>query len=759
VAAGGGPLTRRAVSLVPVAALAAVAGGTFLRVFPLHALTPVLAASVVLPILVSGLLAAGRRSLATSIAASWAAWLLVASVMLFRGTTAHGFLPTTGTMHVLVRSLADSWKAILTTVLPAPARPELLVLVDALVWVAALAGAEIALRTRAVLAPAIPALGVLVAGLVLGVDGPGSDLLLTGLFVALAGLLALVRSPAGPAWRRLLPGSPLVAAVVVATTAAAPLLPFVAAHPFDPRQLVAAPPPAARTVVSPLDQVSAWLLAPDTPLFVVGSPVAENWRLAVLDRFDGAAWSPSGRYVPTGVRVPALAQGPARGDAVDQRISIQGLRGVWLPAADRPASVEGVPVDVDVDSAVLVDLVPLRPGVRYEVRSLVPHYSEAELQNAVPASGAEAAASLALPDTGVAGPVAAQLQQTAERATAGSTFPFQQAARLADYLRTTDVYDPTALPGHGYAQLGFFLQARRGTSEQFASAFAVMARMLGLPSRVAVGFRPGRAVPGGDWQVRSGDVLAWPEVDFRGLGWVPFYPTPATGEAAGGRSGVPAGEPSARRAIDSQIAAAPPSPAAQLPPRPRPAPLAPPHSVTWWPVALAAPPAGAVVAYLALAAGLPRWRRWRRRRGTPAARIAGAWRETLDRLRDVGLAPAASLTVGEVSDLGLAAVGAAADGHLGRLSALVNAAGFAPEPPDEALAEEAWRHCERLSPLVARTAGRRRRLRRRLDPRALFGRQAGVGGWVVAPRMQAGADQATTDAGWPKTSTAPTSKQ
>jgi transglutaminase-like putative cysteine protease len=65
-----------------------------------------------------------------------------------------------------------------------------------------------------------------------------------------------------------------------------------------------------------------------------------------------------------------------------------------------------------------------------------------------------------------------------------------------------------------------------GYCEQFAAAFAVMARTLGIPSRVAVGFTPGGMQPNG-WHLVAGvDSHAWPEIWFDGIGWIAFEPTP-----------------------------------------------------------------------------------------------------------------------------------------------------------------------------------------------------------------------------------------
>src|SRR5690606_7457413 len=70
---------------------------------------------------------------------------------------------------------------------------------------------------------------------------------------------------------------------------------------------------------------------------------------------------------------------------------------------------------------------------------------------------------------------------------------------------------------------------------------AVLARTLGMPSRVVVGFSGGRRA-GDAVQVRSGDVTVWPEVKFDGLGWIRFNPLPESGRGSKGNDSVAAGE-------------------------------------------------------------------------------------------------------------------------------------------------------------------------------------------------------------------------
>ncbi len=80
--------------------------------------------------------------------------------------------------------------------------------------------------------------------------------------------------------------------------------------------------------------------------------------------------------------------------------------------------------------------------------------------------------------------------------------------------------------------IGVFLQEKTGYCVHYASAMALMARSLGIPSRIAVGFQPGeRSFDQGQtyYTVNSDDLHAWPELFFQGVGWLRFEPTPGRG--------------------------------------------------------------------------------------------------------------------------------------------------------------------------------------------------------------------------------------
>jgi hypothetical protein len=72
----------------------------------------------------------------------------------------------------------------------------------------------------------------------------------------------------------------------------------------------------------------------------------------------------------------------------------------------------------------------------------------------------------------------------------------------------------------------FLFELQRGYCDYYATAFAVLARLNGLPTRFALGYAPGSWDPTAQaWTVTAADAHAWPEVYFPQVGWVRFEPT------------------------------------------------------------------------------------------------------------------------------------------------------------------------------------------------------------------------------------------
>jgi transglutaminase-like putative cysteine protease len=141
-----------------------------------------------------------------------------------------------------------------------------------------------------------------------------------------------------------------------------------------------------------------------------------------------------------------------------------------------------------------------------------------------------------------------------------------RAKALLDYLHSSAFQYSTAVsPGTTLGTLDdFLLGSRIGYCEQFAGSMAVLARVVGIPSRVVVGFLPGRRA-GDHWEVSTRNMHAWTELYFGdGVGWVPVDPTPGGAVAGGPQSASPS--PSSRSATPTASAATPTqSAAAPLP--------------------------------------------------------------------------------------------------------------------------------------------------------------------------------------------------
>jgi transglutaminase superfamily protein/uncharacterized protein DUF4129 len=75
--------------------------------------------------------------------------------------------------------------------------------------------------------------------------------------------------------------------------------------------------------------------------------------------------------------------------------------------------------------------------------------------------------------------------------------------------------------------VAWLLQTHQGYCTYYATAMTIMARMLGIPARIANGFTQGRFdVNRKTWVVNGDDAHSWVQVYFPGNGWITFDPTP-----------------------------------------------------------------------------------------------------------------------------------------------------------------------------------------------------------------------------------------
>jgi hypothetical protein len=236
---------------------------------------------------------------------------------------------------------------------------------------------------------------------------------------------------------------------------------------------------------------------------------------------------------------------------------------------------------------------------------------------------------------------------------------------IQKYLRSSEFTYSLQSPvqggydGNGLSVLADFLVQKSGYCIHFASAMAVMARLEGIPSRIAVGYAPGHptgatvsiagqgALP--EFEVDARDAHAWPELYFQGVGWVAFEPTPSRGvvPSYSTENALPGGA-STNENNDGLILPDEASPT--VPPQAAPVPLpggqAPADGGTQWLPALYG--AGALLLLTALAASPQLARRGVRRRRLRAGGAGGsalpAFAELRDLATDYGIAPRTSET-------------------------------------------------------------------------------------------------------------------
>jgi transglutaminase-like putative cysteine protease len=359
----------------------------------------------------------------------------------------------------------------------------------------------------------------------------------------------------------------------------------------------------------------------------------------------------------------------------------------------------------------------------YRVESRLPPGLPAAAEAARPVDSGDRRSSLgrylALPER-----FPGRVRELAERITAGASTPSAKAAALERRLRADFTYDESAPTGGSVEALDHFLfTSRRGFCEQFAGAFAAMARAVGLPARVAVGFTPGDYdAASGAWRVTTREAHAWPEVFLDGSGWTAFEPTPgrtlpdpdARVEADIAVQRVAAAGPPVIGGGQSALARVDPGGGAGLDAGPggRPGGLAGAVSsnrTLWWLVA-------AVLGLLGVPPAAKARRRTLRRRARADSAVLAAWAEALDRLAEAGLDRRGAETPLEFARrVGVAHPGVAPP--MRRLAALVNTAAYG--PPDTGNAAEAWSASDRVAQALDAHDPGWIRWRRRLDPRSL----------------------------------------
>lgn len=670
------------ISLIALS-LSAVAGLTYL--FTSNSYLPAALISVLSGHLVAMTTRRRRLSVPGTLLCGVVGLGVAVSWLVLPSTTFLG-LPTPATLTQAIDELSRAWQTFRTVAAPAPVLPGFVLAVVVVGWIIAFVADIAAFRANAPVEAAAPAAALFAFGGVLGQSSHlGTHRITTTAFLASLGSYWLTQNvrtqgavtPASHGRGQEAPerenenpseeeelrtrisrsllstGGVLGALSVAATIALGPSLPGMDSKAIIPWRDADRDDPGSRVTISPLVDIRTRIVdQSNVEVFSVRSEARSYWRLTSLERFDGLIWSSEGRYRKASGELPSSA-GPTEPTAnrtVTQKFTIAELSSIWLPAAFQPIAVKGASLRYDPTSASLLSERPTARGQTYEVTSTLTSLSPESLETSPAASPSTITTTyLKLPEN-----FSPRLRATAEQIVAPATTAYARARLLQDWFRTNFTYDLEVPPGHsGDVLERFVFETRRGYCEQFAGTYAAMARAVGLPSRVAVGFTPGDQASDGRYVVRGANGHAWPEVHLSGYGWVAFEPTPGRGiPNAEAYTGVP----------DQQATPNPPGSATTIAnsttpstaPMGVPDPGAPPTSIagpaptgtdkpSWW-----ARPLNALAVLVSLlglwVVGVAAWNHQRRRHRYAHARTAtdqvlAAWAETGEALARLGVGP------------------------------------------------------------------------------------------------------------------------
>jgi transglutaminase-like putative cysteine protease len=266
-------------------------------------------------------------------------------------------------------------------------------------------------------------------------------------------------------------------------------------------------------------------------------------RIATLDQFNGTTWTleemeaGSDQQAARGLPLPPGLSPEIARTEVEYLVAVGPLDTPRLPLP-YPVSVVDIEGDWRWDAQTLDVFSAEEDGTAIGQSYTATHLAldpTVEQLRAAPEPSPELTSMLALPDD-----VDDYLTPIAASVVADETTDYDRALALQNWFLSRFEYSLDQVSGNSSDALRSFLDDRSGYCEQFAATMALMARTLGIPSRVQVGFTPGEVVEAGVWQVTLHDAHAWPELWFEGVGWVRFEPTPGGGDGSAAPAWAPA---------------------------------------------------------------------------------------------------------------------------------------------------------------------------------------------------------------------------
>ena len=287
----------------------------------------------------------------------------------------------------------------------------------------------------------------------------------------------------------------------------------------------------------------------------VSDPASYYWKSVTYDVYTGHGWATSATQearVSTGQKLfrslPGQTQTLHQSFQLVQPADGQIYAAGSLMRLDRPSTAAWRTPGEDLFGV-------SAEGINYQLDSAWPVYSIEDLRGDAQTLPDDVRGRyLQLPDG-----IPTEVLALARDLTASQATEYDQAKAIEAYLRTLpyslDVPQP---PVSGDIVDVFLFQLKTGYCDYYASAMVVLARAVGIPARIAVGYATGEATQVGpgriSYLVTAAEAHTWVEIYFAGVGWVPFEPTagrppldqveavlPARAEPTGARAGSSAG--------------------------------------------------------------------------------------------------------------------------------------------------------------------------------------------------------------------------
>ena len=681
-------------------------------------------------------------------------FLLLGGPVALPGTTVAGVGPTLDTLQRLVVLSWQAWRDLLTVSLPAGEFDGPAVVPFLVGLVCGTVATSCALRLERPQWAVLPALGFLAVGILWGSHQAPLAVAQGAVFAGTTLAWTAWRSQVGDARNQAVFINPTrvrasrtrqaglqLAVLTLATLTGAGLV--VAGGLGDDRHVLrddVVPPLDLRAYASPLTLYRRLETAPKTaPLFAVSDlPEGARIRLAALDLYDGNVYNVS-ESSATFARAGSTIV-PSTYSDQDRRVEQVGIEigdytGVWLPGGGDLRGVRFDGPDSDREASGLyynpatgtaLTTAGLGKGSRYSVDIALPPTYDAEAR----AKAAEHAVpgSIDLPPDTVA---IDAVPGAASDLVGDASAPLARLTAMESALHTDGTYAngtvDESLAGHTAERIRLLLAGPTGQmvgdDEQYAVAMTLMARQLGLPARVVMGFYPDPEAPRSNPVAITGeDAHVWVEVLFDKLGWVSFDPTPERDQRPDQN------QPQPQERTDPQVLPPPEVPEEQDPRPPAKAD----SEQTDRETDTDGPALPQWLRYAGLGAGvtallclpflaivlLKSRRRDRRRRATRVAdRISGGWADLTDTATDLGSRIPVDATRLETA---YALEQAYPGVRLDAIARKVDAEVFGYLEPDQTAAESVWAQVEEKRDELLRSVNRRRRLRSRFSMRSVL---------------------------------------